>query len=388
MTHKSKADTVIVHAGLHPHDNHGVPNPPIYRASTILRPTIDAYEHPDDPFPYGRDGTPTTRALEEAITALENAAGTVLTPSGLSAITLTVLAYVDHGGHILITDSVYPPVRKFVTQRLTRMGIDVEFYDPRIGVGIADIIRDDTWLIWMETPGFGTFELPDIPAIVSAAQARGVPTAIDSTWGAGYYLKPLDLGVDVSVQSASKYISGHSDMLMGVIACGEDSLPRIKKERSLLGICVSPDEAYLAQRGLRSMAARLVRHQENGFKIARWFEERPEVKRVLHPGLESHPDHALWKRDFTGACGLFSIVLETSDRKAACAMVDGLKFFGIGASWGGFESLAVFQYPNRTRTVVPWTDDSIVLRFHIGLENPDDLIADLEDGFRRLNASV
>lgn len=385
-------DTKAAHVGRNPHRNFGVVNPPVYHASTILHQSIDTWESrtPVSNSPeergtmYGRLGTPTHFALEDAMTALEGGADTVLAPSGLGAITATVLAFVEAKGHILVPDSAYLPLRMFCDTVLSRLGIEAEYYDPLIGAEIDTLVRPNTNLIWLESPGSLTFEIQDMPAITEVARAKGIPTATDNTWGAGYYLKPLALGCDVSVQAATKYIVGHSDAMVGTITANEAQAERVRGTWARLGNPLGPDDAYLAQRGLRTLGARLPRHFENGLKVARWLDARPEVSRVLHPALESDPGHALWKRDFSGACGLFGFVLKPAARERIKAMVDNMRLFGIGASWGGFESLLTTSNVAKARSVNPWTIEGQLMRIHIGLEDPDDLIADLEDGFARL----
>ncbi len=385
-------DTVAIHTGRRPHAHYGVVNPPVYHASTILHETVDSWENrsprryteDERGAMYGRVGTPTLFPLEEAITALEGGADTVLTPSGLGANTLGILSFVEKGGHILVPDSVYFPVRKFCDGVLARIGIETEYYDPHIGAGIDALIRANTNLIWLESPGSLTFEIQDLPAITAVAKARGVPTAIDNTWGAGYYLKPLLLGVDVSTQAATKYIVGHSDAMAGTVTANATHAERVRSTWMGLGNTLGPDDAYLAQRGLRTLGTRMPRHYENGVRIARWLEARPEVARVIHPALESHPGHAIWKRDFTGACGLFGFILKPSERAQIVSMMEGLQLFGMGASWGGYESLMTTSNVTKARSVSPWQEPGQLMRIHIGLENADDLIADLEAGFERL----
>ncbi len=393
--HKNHSDdTVAVHAGRHPQDNLGVVNPPVYHASTILHPTLKSWEGRKEgtvhkvgrhSVMYGRMGTPTQFSLRDALTELEGAADTELVPSGMAACALCFAAFAEPGAHFLIPDSVYEPVRKLGVGHLTQLGCTVEFYDPLIGAGIADLIRPQTKLIWTEAPGSLTFEMQDLRAIAAVAKAKGIPTGIDNTWGAGYFLKPLELGIDLSAHALTKYPCGHSDAMLGSISCAtQDLYERIHATGMAYGNSVAPDDVYLVQRGLRTLPTRLKRHQENGLQIARWMEQRPEVLRVMHPGLESDPGHAIWKRDFTGACGLFGVVLDAPDRDRLVAMIEGYDLFGIGASWGGYESLCITAYPDRIRTTMPWTEKGQVLRYHIGLEDPADLIADLEAGFERL----
>ncbi len=381
-----KDDTLVTHAGLAPKDNYGIVNPPVYHASTVLFPTLDSLEgQPPSTVVYGRHGTPTTFALEQALTALEDGTGTVLAPSGLAAISLALMAWVKTGDHILVSDSVYSPTRKFCDQVLSRYGVETEYYDPLIGADIAHRLRPNTALVFLESPGSQTFEIQDLPAIARVAHDHGATVIMDNTWGAGYFFKALDHGADIAVHAGTKYFSGHSDVMIGAIVCNENSFRQTKTFANLQGNSVGPDDVYLTLRGLRTLGVRLRRHRENGLKIARWLRTRPEVERVIHPALPEHPGHALWQRDFTGACGLFGFTLKTQNREALEAMLNHLRYFGMGYSWGGFESLLIPTHPEKTRTATQWRPAGHTLRIHVGLEDPEDLIADLEAGFRRLN---
>jgi cystathionine beta-lyase len=285
-----------------------------------------------------------------------------------------------------LPDSVYGPVRNFSNNFLQRFGVQATFYDPLIGAGIAELIRDNTRALYLESPGSLTFEVQDVPAMVAAAKARRITTLIDNTWAAPLFFKPLALGVDIEAIAATKYIVGHSDAMMGVVVCTEQSFPPLREAASLLGNHAAPDDCYLALRGLRTAGVRMRRHEEQALALARWLGERREVERVLHPALPSCPGHEHWRRDFTGSSGLFGIVLRRDVPKPAVdAMLDGMELFAMGASWGGFESLIMPQHPERLRSAKPW-DSGPVLRIHAGLEDQDDLIADLERGFARLNA--
>ncbi|RED50992.1 cystathionine beta-lyase [Aestuariispira insulae] len=385
-----KDDSLLAHAGRHPFKNKGVVNPPVYHASTILFPTLDSF-HGRDPkvkVTYGRKGTPTSHALEDAVCALEGGAGTVTASSGLGAVTTAIQACTKAGDHVLITDSVYAPTRLYMDKMLARFGVTVEYYEPTIGADIEKYIKPETAMIFMEAPGSWTFEMQDVPAIVSVAKKHEILTIIDNTWSAGYFFKPLSLGVDISVQAATKYIVGHSDAMMGVITCNEATLPRVREAAWLLGMCAGPDDLYLAQRGLRSMGTRLRQHHENGVKLANWLKNRPEVTRVMHPALPDDPGHEIWKRDFTGACGLFGFVMNEVPEKALAAMLEGLHFFGMGYSWGGFESLLIPVNPNSVRTAAKWDGEGQTMRMHVGLEDVEDLILDLEAGFERLKQAL
>lgn len=381
-----KDDTLLTHAGRDPHANHGIVNPPVYHASTVLFPTLDAYlEMGKARVRYGRRGTPTTFALEDAVAELEGGAGAIATPSGLAAITTVLLACLKAGDHLLMTDSAYQPTRHFCDTTLKRFGVETEYYDPLIGAGIAGLIRPETAVVYVESPGSQTFEVQDLPAIAEAARRAGATVIADNTWGAGYYYRPLALGADISLQAGTKYIVGHSDVNIGVTVWRDEAvLGRVRTDVQSLGVCAGPDDVYLALRGLRTMGVRLQRHQENGLRVARWLAARPEVRRVMHPALGDDPGHALWRRDFTGACSLFGFVLASDDRGALAALLDGMKYHGMGASWGGFESLLIPTWPSKSRSATTWQEPGQTMRIHVGLEDPDDLIADLEAGLERL----
>jgi cystathionine beta-lyase len=384
------ADTLLAHAGRNPFDNHGVVNPPVYHASTIVFPTLEAMEEADrTPYEgtrYGRRGTPTTFALEDAVAALEGGYRSIAVPSGLAAITITLLAFLRAGDHALLVDTVYGPVRRFCDSMLAGLGIESSYYDP-----LSDptpMIRPNTRLLYLESPGSLTFEVQDIPRAAAAARAAGVISVIDNTWSAGLYLKPLRLGVDVSIQAATKYIVGHSDVMMGLITTNEEHFLRVKRASSFLGSAVGPDDCYLALRGLRTLSVRLARHERTGLAVARWLAEQPEVIRVLHPALSSCPGHEVWRRDFTGSNGLVAAVLKPLPKPALAAMLDGMQLFRMGVSWGGFESLIIPFDPRGVRTATRWPDPGPCLRLHCGLEDDGDLIADLHAGFTRLRAAA
>jgi len=382
-------ETKLVHAGRRSSQYHGVVNPPVLHASTILFDSLAELEKAGASTPgkvtYGRHGTPTRFLLEEAVAELEGGYGTLCVSSGVSAITNAILAFVKPGDHILVTDSAYFPTRNLCNTFLKKFGVETEYYDPTLGGDIAGLIRDNTALVWCESPGSLTFEMQDIPAITKAAHARDVKVLLDNTWASPILCRPFELGVDVSVQAGTKYIVGHSDVMLGTITTAtEADLLTIKKQILISGDAVGPDDCYLAQRGLRTLAVRLKQHHESGLKVAKWLETRSEVKRVLHPALPDDPGYAIWKRDFSGASGLFSFVMEPVEKAQLANMVDHMELFGMGFSWGGFESLILPSDPTKIRTATNWDEDGQLIRLHVGLEDPDDLIADLEAGFERL----
>jgi len=388
-----KRDTVICHAGLHPFDNHGVVNPPVYHASTITFPTMEEFETRDSgPHKgpsYGRSGTPTTFAFEEAITALHGGYGTVAYPSGLAAITGTLLTLLQNGDHLLMVDTTYSPTRnRLCGWLLKRAGIETTFYDPAIGAGIKDLIRPNTRVVYMESPGSITFEMQDVPAIAEVCKVAGVRTVIDNTWSSPHLFQPLNHGVDFVVEAATKYVVGHSDAMLGTsTTSNEEDYQALKVAANSIGYSAAPDDCYLGARGLRTLSVRLERHQKNALAVAEWMQGHPEVERVLYPALPDDPGYELWKRDHSGASGLFGVVLKPGPKSAVAAMLDGLELFGMGASWGGFESLALPSYPAKLRTATKWPYEGPTIRLHIGLEDPDDLIDDLKSGLSRFAAA-
>jgi len=398
MTKTSKTDpsspplkpaTRLVVGGRDPAANLGFVNPPVYHASTVLYPSADDYLARRAPYVYGRRGTPTTEALEGALRELEGpgCAGVALLPSGLAAISTTLLAILQAGDHVLVTDSVYQPTRKFCNGVLKRYGVTTTYYDPMIGAGIAALMQPNTRAVFVEAPGSLTFEVQDVPAIAEAAHAHGALVVMDNTWASPLYFRAFNKGVDLSIQAATKYICGHSDAMLGTVSANAATFGRLRDTVHALGLCVGPDDIYLGLRGLRTMGVRLAAHHQAGLKIAQWLAARPEVARVLHPAFETCPGHAVWKRDFTGASGLFSVVLKPAPQSAVNAFLDELDLFGIGASWGGFESLAIPFDCTSFRTASPWTPGGPTVRFHIGLEDLDDLVGDLERGFAALAAA-
>ena len=377
-------DTKLVTTGRNPHANYGFVNPPVYHGSTVLFPSTEKLIARDQQYLYGRRGTPTSDALETAITELHGAAGTKLASSGLGAITMALLTFTKAGDHILITDSVYRPTRMFCDNVMAKFGVETTYYDPLVGANIEELMRPNTKLVFTETPGSQTMEMQDIPAIVEVAHRRGALVALDNTWATPLYFDVFGHGVDIAVQAGTKYIVGHSDVMLGSVTVGDALWEQLWEGYDLLGQCVGPDDIYLAQRGLRTMGVRLERHMKSGLEMAEWFAARPEVEQVLHPALPGAPGHDIWKRDFTGASGLFSVVLKPASKEGLHAMLDGLELFGMGYSWGGYESLIVPFKPDTYRSATTWDHEGPSLRLHIGLEDVDDLKADLDDGFRRL----
>ena len=378
--------TEVVLAGRDPSEQHGFVNTPIYRGSTVLSPTVADFVGKKGRYLYGRRGTPTTDALAQAITRLEGGAGTALVSSGLSAITTALMSVVRSGDHVLVADAVYGPTRNFCDTLLSGFGAEVTYYDPLLGAKIADLFRPNTRAVFLESPGSLSFEMQDVPAIAEIARARGAAVLMDNTWATPLFFRAHDFGVDLSIQAGTKYLGGHADANLGTISATEQYWPQVKETTGSLGLNPGPEDAFLMMRGLRTLSVRLDRHMESGLKVAHWLEGRPEVLRVLHPALPSHPQHALWKRDFTGACGLFSVVLKPKPQAAVNAFIDALELFGIGASWGGYESLIIPFDCTKLRTATPWKPGGPTVRLHIGLEDPDDLIADLEQGLQRLSS--
>jgi cystathionine beta-lyase len=386
-----KPDTRLVHTGRDPERNFGIVNPPVYRASTILYSTVAEFEKRAERkytgFSYGLYGTPTTLALAEAVAELSGGFRSVITSSGLSAVTQALTAFLAQGDHLLLPDAAYGPTRAFGNTVLSRFGVDVTFYDPLIGAGIVHLIRPNTRVVYVESPGSHTFEVQDVPAIAHAAHERGAIVVMDNTWATPLGFRAFEHGVDVEVQAGTKYLAGHSDLLIGTITTRDEALFRtVKDGTTVFGDGVAPDVCYETLRGMRTLAVRLRHHERSALEVARWLAERPEVARVLHPALPHHPGHALWKRDFLGSSSLFGVLLRTSSDPAVAAMLEGCRLFKIGASFGGFESLILPSRPGENRTATPWRETGFLLRLHVGLEAVEDLIADLEDGFGRLNA--
>ena len=388
---KRRIETRIAHGGSHPEKFQGAMNPPVYRASTVVFPTVaamkDAAKNRFDTVYYGRHGTPTSMALEEAMAEIEGGYRSVAVCSGLAAITVALMAFTKAGDHVLMADTVYDPTRR-LAQFMAERGVETTFFDPLVGANIAKLMKPNTTVVFTESPGSLTFEVQDVPAIAKAAHAGGAKVLLDNTWAGGLFFKPFEHGVDVSIQAATKYIAGHADVMIGLItANSEDDWRQIKTTSAVLGYCAGPDECYLALRGLKTLDVRLERHQESGLMVANWLAKRPEVMTVLHPALPSCPGHDIWKRDFSGASGLFSIILKDVPMTKVEAMLDHMEIFAMGFSWGGFESLIIPANPASIRTATKWQAAGPLLRLHVGQEDPDDLIADLEAGFDHLRAA-
>jgi cystathionine beta-lyase len=383
-----KAETALITSGRDTKAQKGFVNPPVVHGSTVLYPTADDLHAHRGEFQYGRHGTPTTKALQEALMALEGpaCAGVGLAPSGLAAISTALLAVLKAGDHLLVCDNAYRPTRNFCGGLLARYGVETSYYDPLIGADIANCFEPNTRAVLVEAPGSQSFEMPDIPAIAAVAHAHGALVIDDNTWATPLFHRSLDQGVDISLQAATKYVGGHSDIMFGTISANAKAWPLVAETIRLLGVCAGPDDVFLALRGLRTLAVRLKQHQQSAVEVARWLSGRPEVARVLHPALDSDPGHTIWKRDFTGASGLFSIVLKPSPQQAVDALLDGVKLFGMGYSWGGFESLVIPFDCAPYRTATTWAPGGPTLRLHIGLEDVDDLKADLEKGFEAFGA--
>jgi cysteine-S-conjugate beta-lyase len=367
------------------YNENGSVNPPVYHASTITFPDVETLNTRNQPYTYGRKGTPTSRAFETAVAEMEGGFDCKAAPSGQTAITAALLAFLKSGDHLLMVDTVYWPVRHLCDTLLKGLGIETTYYDPMLGKGIAALMRPNTRVVYCECPGSQTMEMQDVPATAAAAKAAGAWVMVDNTWSGGHYFKAFEHGCDISVQAATKYIVGHSDAMLGTVVCNEAAWPQFKEAFETMGLFAGPDDMYLGLRGLRTLDVRLQRHMESAIEVAQWLRSRPEVETVLYPALSNTPGHDIWKRDFTGASGLFSVVLKPTSQASVAAMLDGLELFAMGFSWGGFESLVVPFKPHRTATT--WEAKGPALRLHIGMEHPDDLMRDLDEGFKRLAAA-
>ena len=379
-----KPRTKLVVAGRDPEAQHGFINQPAWRGSTVLFPTVAALKSRGQRFTYGTKGTPSTQALESAWSEIAGADATVLAPTGLAALSLALLTAVKAGDHILVTDSAYGPTRHFCDTVLKRLGVETQYYDPYAGAEIAALMRPNTSAVLAEAPGSQSFEMQDIPAISKAAHARGACVIVDNTWATPLFFPPHERGADLAVEAGTKYLSGHSDLLMGLVSANAEWSGRLRETFDAFAMCAGPDDIFLALRGLRTMELRLREAERQGLALARWFSGRPEVLEVLHPALPGHRGHEIWKRDFSGSSGLFSVILKPASQAAVAAMLDGLELFGMGYSWGGFESLVIPFDCSTYRTATKWAPGGPALRFQVGLEDMNDLTADLEKGFERL----
>ena len=366
-------------------NENGAVNPPVYHVSTVTFPDVDTLDRRNQPYSYGRKGTPTSRAFETAVAEMEGGFDCKAAPSGLAAITAALLGFLKSGDHLLMVDTVYWPVRHLCDTLIMGLGIETTYYDPLLGKGVAALMRPNTRVVYCECPGSQTMEMQDVPATSAAAHAGGAIVMVDNTWSAGHFFKAFEHGCDVSVQAATKYITGHSDVMLGTVVCNEATWPQFKETFESMGLFAGPDDMYQGLRGLRTLDVRLQRHMQSAIEVAQWLRARPEVETVLYPALSNTPGYDIWKRDFTGASGLFSVVLKPTSEVSVAAMLDGLELFSMGYSWGGFESLVVPFKPHRT--AASWEATGPALRFHIGMEHPDDLLRDLDAGFKRLAAS-
>lgn len=388
--------TKLITAGRDKKWTNGVVNPPVQRASTVIFDTVAEKKHAiinraNKTLFYGRRGTHTHFALQDAMVEIEGGVGCALYPCGTAAISNSILAFVEAGDHILMVDTCYEPTRDFCNKIMKKMGVETTYFSPTIGKEIEELIQPNTKVLFLESPGSVTMEVQDVPILAKIAHQHDIVVMLDNTWGAGVNFSPFDFGVDISIQAATKYIVGHSDVMIGTAVANEKCWDQLREQSYLMGQCISPDDAYLALRGIRTLDVRLRQHAESSLKVANWLQSRPEVDHVRHPALKTCPGHEFFQRDFTGSNGLFSFVLKTSDTKATTALLDGMKHFSMGYSWGGFESLILANEPksfDHLRTVAHPHFTGTLIRLHIGLEDVDDLIADLEAGLSRYNSVI
>ena len=379
--------TKLVYAGRDPSEQHGFVNTPIYRGSTVLSPTMEVLLNRTGRYIYGTQGTPTSDALERAWTEISKAAGTVCVPSGLAAVSVALLSCLKAGDHLLVTDSVYRPTRVFCDGLLKRFGVETTYFDPMIGEHIASLFKPNTKAVFTEAPGSQSFEVQDVPGIARVTHEHGAVVLMDNTWATPFFFSPHEKGVDLAIEAGTKYLSGHSDILLGMVSANERSWKDLRATYDAMAICAGPEDMFLALRGMRTMLLRLKEQERAALEMARWLKAQPEVAQILHPAFEDCPGHEIWKRDFSGSSGLFSIILKPASQKAVAAMLDGLALFGMGYSWGGFESLIIPFDCSTYRTATKWTPGGPALRIQIGLEDTRDLQADLAAGFARLKAA-
>lgn len=387
-----KVATRIIHAGRQKRWAGYSVNVPVVRASTVVFDNMaelkHAVRHRGEQVPYyGRRGTQTHFAFSDAVCALEGGSGCALYPSGAAAIAGALLAFLQQGDHLLMVDAVYEPTRAFCDKVLKSLGITTTYYDPLIGAGIAALIQPNTKVIYLESPCSLTMEVQDVPAICQVARSQGIVTMLDNTWASPVLCRPFELGVDVSIQAATKYICGHSDVMLGTASANAQHWPQLREHSYLMGYCASADDVYLAARGLRTLGVRLAQHDANARQVLAFVQQQPEVAAVLHPALPEHPGHAQFMRDFSGANGLFSFVLKQGDAQSVAAFVEGMQHFKMGFSWGGYESLVIANTDVQAlRSATTWRYQGPLIRLHIGLEDPEDLITDLQAAFARLRA--
>jgi cysteine-S-conjugate beta-lyase len=378
--------TRLAHAGRHPDEQFGFVNTPIYRGSTVLYPTVDAINKREQRYTYGTKGTPTADSLNTAWAEISGAAGSVAVPSGLAAVALALLCTTKAGDHVLITDSIYRPTRVFAADFLARFGVSVTYFDPMIGAGISSLFQDNTSAVFTESPGSQSFEVQDVPAIAAEAHKRDITVIMDNTWATPLFFPPHEHGVDIAVEAGTKYLGGHSDLLLGMVTANESHWKRLRNTYDLFAMCAGPEDMFLALRGMRTMHLRLKQAEQQALAMAHWMKARPEVAKVLHPAFSDCPGHETWKQYFKGSSGLFSVVLKPYSDQAVAAMLDGLELFGMGYSWGGFESLIVPFDCSTYRTATKWNPGGPTLRLQIGLEDVADLQRELDAGFARLRA--
>ena len=387
LVKETKKETKLSLVGRKPFENYGIVNPPIYRTSTVLfkntKELEKAMSNKFNQVYYGRYGTPTTFALEDAIAEIENGYRTIATSSGLSSISISLLSFLSKGDHCLISDCVYNPTKKFAIKILNKFGVKVDFYDPLNISSLKKNIQSKTKIIFMESPSSLTFEIEEIEEITKLAKKNKIVTMLDNSWATPLYFTPINEGVDVSILAATKYISGHADVMLGLITVKNINLfNQIKNTAVTLGDSPGPEECYLALRGLRTLSSRLEHHRSSALKIARWLQNNDKVSKVLHPALPKNPNYELWNKYFTGSTGLFSFILKEQSKIKVFKMIDSLKLFKLGFSWGGYESLILPVFPKRERKIAKWNEKGILLRIHVGLENIDDLINDLSTAFK------
>ncbi|AZG36638.1 MAG: cystathionine beta-lyase [Shewanella psychromarinicola] len=394
MSKDDKLATKIVSLGRDKKFTKGIINPPVFRASTVVFDTMDEMRFAiknktNGEMFYGRRGTPTHFSFQQAISELEGGAGTALYPSGTAAISSALLSFLKSGDHLLMADTAYEPTRDLCNKMLAGFGIETTYYDPMIGEGISDLIRPNTKVLFLESPGSITMEVQDVPTLSRIAHQHNIIVMLDNTWASPINSRPFDMGVDISIQAATKYIVGHSDVMMGTATANEQYWPQLRENSYVMGQTTSPDDVYLAARGLRTLGVRMAQHDKNALKVANWLASRPEVDHVRHPAFDTCPGHAFFKRDFSGGNGLFSFVLKQGDLASVTAFVENMDHFKMGFSWGGFESLILGIFGiNKIRTATQWDSSKPLIRLHIGLEDADDLIADLDAAFDRYNAVI